>query len=230
MEFINFRPTYFLLLGYILVVSCSSKTSSIITENTCAPPCWHNITPGKSLKQDVLSMLPTITEVDPRSVKHNESILFNYDYIQWNFKSRTGDQIGKVFFEDGIVTAITLDPHRNSLQVGESIQRLGEPERILAIYDARESSSWLSIFLMSPVHGYVITLKKDNYDPRKRAEITPTDSVVEVLYLDPKSYDEVINHNRIATPLGLYNSSNIHNWTGFGPITYTKMPDVFKIK
>jgi hypothetical protein len=204
-----------ILLMCMLITSCSAQPSSVLRVETCVRPCWNNITPGRSSKQEVLAMMPTIPEVDSDSIKHYESN--SEDYIQWNFKPRTGDHYGVINFTNNIVSSIEIYPNKNSLQVQDAIQRLGLPEKVLALYQLTEVT-WLKTYLISPTNGYVLGM----VNPKNQDMIQPDDTVTGVFYLDPESFDSALITN---FHIGIHCQEMLKGmkpWSGYGKVTYVK--------
>jgi hypothetical protein len=202
-----------ILLLCLLITSCSAQPSSVLRKETCVRPCWHNITPGRTSKPEVLAMMPTIPEVDSDSIKHYESD--SNDYIQWNFKSRTGDNYGVINFTNNIVSLIEIYPNKNFLQVQDAIQRLGVPEKVLATYKVTEVT-WLNIFLISPTNGYVLLM----VNPKNEDTIQSDDTVTGVFYLAPKSFDSALITNKSIGIICKELLKGMKPWIGYGKVTY----------
>jgi hypothetical protein len=201
------------LLICLLVTSCSTQPSSVVREEICGRPCWHNITPGRSTKQEVLIMLPTIPEVDSDSIKQYDSD--SDDYIQWNFKPRTGDQYGRIEFQNNIVSSIEIAPNKNSLLVQDVIQHLGVPEKVLALSQITEVT-WLRTYLISPTNGYVIVM----VNPKNEDTIRPDDIVSGVFYLDSESFDSALITTKYLAIYCKELLNDMEPWSGYGKVAY----------
>lgn len=75
---------YKIFIVEMLVVGCSNSTpvptplftpspeqidKSLFTGTPCAVPCWHGLEVGKSTEKEVITILPTLTFIDQKSVK-----------------------------------------------------------------------------------------------------------------------------------------------------------------
>ena len=209
----HFNKIVNFLLICLFITACSAQPSSVVRGETCERPCWHNITPGRSSKEEVLAIMPTIPEVDSESIKNYESN--SYDYIQWNFKPKTGDRFGRIDFTNNIVSLIEIYPIKNSLQIQDAIQRLGVPEKVLALYQLTEVV-WSNVFLISPTNGYVLLI----INPNTKDVVKPDDRVSGVFYLDPESFDSALIANRF---IGIHCKELLNDmkpWNGYGKVTY----------
>ena len=94
--------TRFILMVMMVgsLASCKPKPSTVLLDTSCEPPCWHDITPGKSTKKDVISILSKIPEVDPNSVEDTAFTTWGiHDHIIWHFDSSTGDSLGEIYLK-----------------------------------------------------------------------------------------------------------------------------------
>jgi hypothetical protein len=207
------------LLLSVLLISCSHRPSSVLQDSRCTMPCWGNMIPGRTSKEQALSILSTLGEVDTNSIKNYVSPNY-YDYVQWSFKPGSGDDFGQVYFVNDIISTIIIYPNKNSLSTEKAILKLGKPEKVLAIYDAIEFKSWLSIYLMSSRDGYVLFLEKDNFNPQNQAEIKPNNPVGAVFFIDPSSFEEVLMKNQMLKIKSEDLLNNTQAWKDYGRISY----------
>jgi hypothetical protein len=99
----------------------------------CAPPCWENITPGKTTLTETLAVLKQNPAIKPESVSLDPS------YLTWDWLGGTGG--GQIYFEDSQDIQIVTDiwpgflgtPNgQNLFTLGEIIDAFGEPSHIHA--------------------------------------------------------------------------------------------------
>jgi hypothetical protein len=76
-----------LLLWGLMTVSCSlyydaEIDRSFLTDQPCAAPCWYQLVPGKSSKDDVINTLKNLTFIEPNSIKEYGTKWINDDSAQ----------------------------------------------------------------------------------------------------------------------------------------------------
>jgi len=201
------------------MASCKPKPSTVLLDTSCEPPCWHDITPGKSTKNDVISILPKIPEVDPNSVEDTAITTGGIlDYLTWRFDSSAGDSYGTIFFKNGAVSTIEISPKKGALTLDNAIQKLGEPEFTFA-YKERGEIDRMIIFLLYPTKGYVLLYNSSRFRPGS-ASIEPTHPIVYVYYFSPLLFDALVTSRPFIHDDFVTLQQNMRPWEGYGDIFY----------
>ena len=174
---------------------------------------------GKSIKKDVISILPTIPEVDPNSIEDTAFTTWGiHDHIIWHFDSRAGDSLGEIYFKEGVVSTIVIVPKRGALTLDDAIQKLGEPEFTFA-YMERGEIDRMIISVLYPTRGYVLVYNTGLLRSGS-ASVEPTHPIEYANYFDPEQFDEFIT----TGPLGYKDletlNQNMRPWEGYGDIFY----------
>jgi hypothetical protein len=213
------RSLLILVIGGSLA-SCKPKPSTVLHDTSCEPPCWHNIIPGKSTKTDVLLLLPNIPEVDPNSIEDTAITTGGvYSHIKWQFASGGGD-FGIIYFENGVVSTITISPKKGALTLEDTIKILGEPEFTYA-YKERGEIDRMLIFLLYPTKGYTLLYNSGRFR-RSSALIEPEHPIEFVNYIDLMLFYELVTSHpfiRINRDLVAL-QENMRPWRGYGEIFF----------
>jgi hypothetical protein len=214
------------LLRFLLILviggslaSCKPKPSTVLHDTSCEPPCWHNIIPGESTKNDVNSLIPEIPEIDLSSI--SEVSIKSYgtsDQIKWGFDSKAGDFGGIIYFTDEVVSTIGIDPKKGALTLEGAIEKLGEPEYTFA-YKERGEIDRMVIFLLNPTKGYVLLYNSGRFR-RGSASIQPTHPIEHVVYFDPMMFNQLITSGPIMSQDLTTLQQNMRPWRGYGEIFF----------
>lgn len=146
--------TLFLLALVFFITSCipSSEQTSSITRNSCSPPCWLGIDPGKTTRDEATKLLASIPDVNESSIENTSTVEPN-DSVKWSWNSEAADFSGRIFSQGDLSTLITIAPKEKMLQFKDVIYKLGEPERIL-IFRTKGEQAIISIYILYPTKGY----------------------------------------------------------------------------
>ena len=118
----------------LLVTGCEKKISfeEILTSSECSAPCWMDIEPGKTTKDEALSKLndlPALVEVNSIFT----GVYGGNERIGWEFLN--SDVHGDVGFKNGYVSSISIgynfgEIRKSRLKVGRLIELYGSPSDI----------------------------------------------------------------------------------------------------
>ena len=170
----------------------SRPPSSILTSTECAPPCWHGIRPGETTSWGMLDFLLGQDWVNGGSIrestKGNETTR-----IAWKFQRPAGDTAGYAYFQDGRVTAISINTI-GSLNVHELFEVLGDPKTMVALSRETSTRHWIELNLIYPDEGFLVEVDIDlQTDPQQnQVEITEETPVHRVVFFEPSMYDDLL--------------------------------------
>jgi len=211
----------FLLVASSLLVSCQShtRTSTLLADNLCKPPCWKAITPGQSTRQEVLAQLASLPEVKVDSITENH--VNEHQNNVWSDFTQEVAEVGvRVYFDDQIALATEFDA-RDAITVAQVIEKTGEPEWSFAKSGCADTR-WLSIGLLNRTRGIYIEYFDSFLQRDEKAEISPDNPVFSVTYFEPSLYDKVLNSYIIldATDDPITFSKSLKPWSGYGEVAY----------
>ena len=206
----------------VLLAGCEEKLTdnSLATSDACTPPCWHDIVPGESSKQDALAILRTLPFVDTHSIEvvgpaswgeDMETII--WDYAGTGIYRKRG---GELRLRDNHVVGIRvflLEP----LKLGNVLRIQGKPELFMV---ARNPDLSHHFSLAYPQNGLIVWAVDLPPRPRQYVEVItlkPEIEVVDASYFVPMGLKEYFlsipgNTEESATIMRSY----YRPWPGLG--------------
>lgn len=213
------RINMILLLGMFAIssVSCGSvniEPKTATPENSklwqltwldqaiCKPPCWQNITPGLTTRDEVLSILENMPEV---KITYSTK-----DELGWDFDTSTEGGIIR-FSESGLVVFVWLTSTNEDLQLEKVVAVYGFPE-IAQPFDCR--NGMCDTALIYPDQGMLLLVFVDN---EKEANVVPQieilpETIVYRVYFTEPSIENTQNFLRSENTLLILDME----WKGFG--------------
>lgn len=194
----------------------TTSDESIITQQPCAPPCWHGLIPGRSTQQDVHAALENDAFI-PNWLIHEEPGLIRWQWSQ-------NHQGYFLFDAGGILRAMSISPNFR-FSIEDMLALYGEPaairqSRLMRTNSASTVAVQLSFYY--PSQGLVLHLWLED-EPKESFVITaaidgdefelfqPSDSLEQFILqvhsrLDPVDLDAFVDDE---LTLG---------WPGYGSI------------
>ncbi len=206
------------LLFFILILlnGCRTNNSNILNDTDCSPPCWNGIEPGKTNRQQALSILNNKSSIDQDSIETWSLFEIN-DSIKWDFKPSSGNRFGNLYFIKDTVVGSNFIPIKSKLLLGTVINYLGNPDNILVIKHTQEKN-YLSIFLGYPSKGTVILISINSYKEGDKAFLSENSVVDGIWYVEPELYNELISKLITGIPTDIV-ENNTHQWIGYGDVS-----------
>ena len=142
------------------------QSSTVLTSTECEPPCWNGIRPGETTLTDVSNVLRHIEGVDQQSITANSPITGgDAESISWFFEPPLRDLSGTAYFENEIVTAISLLTV-NSLKLEDVFDHFGEPELVWAEIAPSSYQESVELCLIYLEKGLLIKSMIETKSPR----------------------------------------------------------------
>ncbi|MDD5368420.1 MAG: hypothetical protein PHQ40_05000 [Anaerolineaceae bacterium] len=223
---ISLRRILVLTISILSLYACNRsstlRVSSVIQDKSCSPPCWEQITPGKTARKEVKPFLEEISWVKKVSIKDAYTVSPG-DSIKWMGLSTAADYSGRVFFNNDIVTLITISPNKGVIIFTDLITKLGDPENILVV-NRRGEKDIISIFILYPSKGYGFLdyYEYSNVNPESVIEVKPDEDVKQVWYGEPIPFYEYLTQGQIERILENLIRQGIQKWNGFGKYPYAE--------
>lgn len=205
--------------------------ANMLSGDPCEPPCWQEITPGVSSREDVADIARQLEEQGVLQLAPGSTAFFCDAVLLMPDAEIGSGQLGHVeigFDRDGYVSFLYAYYHERSLlyDAEQVIERYGEPEAIFA-FDLQGSScsceEWddsyydharLGAYLLYPSRGMTLVVEM----PRAyRGCICPRFLVVDIYLYPPTSLVEAQQEE--YTPVCAMNPclpDHILAWHGFG--------------
>jgi hypothetical protein len=225
--FIIFISLFPLSSCTIINALLEEKGSSIILDTSCEPPCWENITPGKTTRLEVNNILHEITWINNKSIKDYSAFTEN-DSIKWKGTDDAGDDFGEILFKNDIVAIIQIFPKDGVLEFSKVIEKFCEPEFVFVTFYSRERTT-ISVDIIYPSLGIGFN---NNYERSysytvSSIPVSAYDEVDFVWYSDPQNFIEYL----ISKPTGIYSKEffelGIQQWKGYGKYESLNLEKMF---
>jgi hypothetical protein len=177
------------LLGALRALT--REPSVILSDTTCAPPCWNTIQPGVTTADEVFRILSGAEGVDPQSLSET---LRGAEVVRtfWVFTRPAPDGTGFVHYRDGTVAAIVIGTY-GSVHLNEMLAKLGSPSFLWNHCAVGSGSTRPESVLFWPQRGYAIALEFPSpcSDGAPRP-LSPGDGVTRVIYFEPLSLEQIL--------------------------------------
>jgi hypothetical protein len=205
------RKILLLFLFGLLLVSCKPKPPGIFENLTCEPPCWEDISPGVTTKNDALVILSKIRAID-QPINHTQPVPGFDEEIDFTLYK----DINKMGFIDILndrVTMIGFGYNRMGITLQEAIKLFGMPQSILIVH----TGEIYSATFVDPQKG----IEFGYYFRYNATEIMPGDEISDIAFFDPKQYQLFLDTGYFS-----YHQMNgdetikrMRPWKGYGSIT-----------
>jgi hypothetical protein len=150
-----------------------------LNEPVCQPPCWENITPGKTSFTDALAIANTISGFE---VSNLSGVT-----IQLNF-----NQYGANYFAllqsrgDANIQEMALTTRYTSLELGEIVDLYGFPDEMIRFSSSADQLATHWIDLLYYDLGMVITFDPLPDDPWNRVSLAPNIYIGTIAFYAPQ--------------------------------------------
>jgi hypothetical protein len=168
------------------------QDTSLMTNEPCAAPCWHGITPGETLWRNALTALEDDTNYENVEVQEDDQS--DAKVVQWQQKGGTG--CCQMFTQDGETVSLIFLRTAPNVSLGELIEAQGEPTYIVG---TPFSDDQAIVNLIYPEKSLVVYA----FVPGTEGSLSESSELVGVLYMTPADMDLLIK------------TSNLHDWDGY---------------
>lgn len=209
----------FLFIAFVFCLGAcqpGSSPKSSVFDDVCEPPCWQGIDPGKTTKEEALQVLAMISAIEQGSIESASTVEPN-DRIKWSWNANAVDFSGRIFLQENVATLIAIAPKDNRVQVKEVIDRLGEPEEILA-FRTKGEQSIISVYFLYPSKGYGFLdyFVSSNSGAESTIAVKPEEEVNYIWFGEINSVTQNLTNGKIdRLPLSFV-EDGIQKWIGYG--------------
>ena len=207
-------------LGFIgcILAACQMLPSAIFQNETCSPPCWNGVIPGKTLFKDINAKMNPTPSIDSKSIK-TISFLQSNDGISFSFLPNVRENGGRIFSQDGIVQAILFWPKSNEFLLSEGLQNWGSPDQYISIYYSKVETPYLITIVTYINRGIILESRKamSIEDVPKFENNLPID---DFWYINPELTNSLLENGPIAIIDKQDLLDGLKPWTGLGEIIY----------
>lgn len=221
----------------IPLAACRPTPVPILSNPSCEPPCWKNIRPGETTKEETVSRLQELREVDPTTITLNgKSWNIFEDAIYFNFKESKLE--GRVYINNGKVSVIEIfcEGGNKELDVtfDEAVNELGEPEYIINVsisggLPLAPSTSYI-VTAIQPDRGFLFDYDTRYLPKAQKAELRPENKLRVIGLFDPAFFNHLLEAGFFS--LGRLDASETRKywipWDGYGNIAEKYPPVIIK--
>ena len=150
-----------------------------LNEPVCQPPCWENITPGKTSFTDALAIAKAISGAKLSYVGDDNIRLKSNHYNAFNFAILLSKG-------DANIQVIRLTTQFTSLELSEIVDRYGFPDEMIkyGLPSPEGSSVWIDLLYYDL--GMVVTFYALPDDPWNRVSLSPDISIASIQFYAPQ--------------------------------------------
>lgn len=197
-------------IGFQFVTRNAMEQDLFGNQPPCGLPCWNNITPGVTNRDEAVKILKETAYIDKGSIK--ESGTNEFGGCRWNWRV-SGRRISPTLrWQDGVVREISLGLTFN-LSIDDILKEFEAPEAVSVIEGGTPENWYWVIDMFYPHFGIQVKV----YTPNFSSVIEPSTEVGAIVLFSPTSIE-----NRLSA---LYPNSSSNNfnwllktWKGYGDI------------
>jgi hypothetical protein len=178
------------------------KDQSLTSNEPCAAPCWHNITPGKTAWSEALTILEDDNNYDDpqtQDAKDGPAKLATW-------QQKDGDACCQMVSEDGKTVSFILLQLAPRMTVGDLVKAKGQPKYAIGT-PGNEDQAIVNLFY--PDQSLIAIAFVAGADKGKLSE---SSEIIGAWYLTPERMDLILK------------TSNLYSWKGYEPFS-TYKPD-----
>jgi hypothetical protein len=208
---------FFLLLIGLVLTGCGTlgERPSIFENPNCKPPCWENITPGITTKDEALATLSKIDIVKQPIFDLRDTARGFSSELRFSLYDEKSSLSGSVLMMDDLVVLIDFGT-KLDLTLEEAIERFGAPQSILAFH-----SNLMWVTLVDPQKGIAFGYSSAGQPDWVYSEIRPEVEIGEVMFFDPEHYQQILDSGILSYYLlsSEETKSRLRPWNGYGNLS-----------
>lgn len=203
-----FCKPIFLLIVLLFLSGCVTKDKQpTLLETNCALPCWNGIVPGETSKDDVLKILPTLDNVNQKSILEETFGGVYGEMVRFDISSDSFLLLPSVeirFREDRVASIFFFGDLK--LTFGKLIELTGEPNWV----DRWQDYGGKTFMTINIAKGIVF----GSYDSE---DVTPETQVTFIGLFSPDEF-QTLADNKQMLPHFSFDSmmKSIVPWQGYG--------------
>lgn len=177
------------LLGYLFYRSWLSTQQLIDVIEP--PPCWSQLCPEQSTREDAISFLLSLPEIENKNIHDNSNAGENQ--TRWWFTHKLGGGSGTIIYDQtDTISYITIDfPQRNSSSLEFIFEEFGEPEQIFAVLGCADSQ-WVQVWLLYPQIGFGVEIFEPNIGKTNIVKLSLEQDIAGIVYYPEYNYEDVL--------------------------------------
>lgn len=227
---VNIRSLLISSILLVTIAACQNYTVDsphLLTDQDCEPPCWNQITPGKTTALEAEAILQNSGFVAEDSIFQQDLTGYEEPVLRWKFKGR-GE--GLIFVQNGLVLVTEINASSSAgigVTLSKMIEAYGEPDNVFSAFNP-DIPQWGWISFLYPDKGmdmvYAARLERAKY----RTILRPETPISEIKYFSPDAYPRLVKTYLLANSDWSQKEidSSTYSWKGYGIIS-DKYPTAF---
>lgn len=198
-----------------LVSACNSNSNQFQLKTNCTLPCWNQLIPGKSTKEEVLIILSNLQVIDSKSIIISGPVLGIFDEsIEFQIKSQPGIGSikikGKAMFQSNQLSALHFYNTDIGITFGDVTELIDLPNEVITI-GSRNGTPMVRLIKTSKGVSFGNSMGHE-------INISPETSIDFLLLFPPDKYETILQ-SRILVD-GFYDVTETkkitYPWKGYG--------------
>jgi hypothetical protein len=214
---INLLRVILLPLLSVLISGCirTSPQNTALSISTCQIPCWNELEPGITSKEEFLEIINNNMYVYDKPVSIDKRFSGEFGEIA-NFSIKL-EKFGEptrveILFYQGKIALIFIIGNIG-LTVEDVITEYGTPEFIYIDKPTIESPK-VNVNILYPSKGLIFAYQEKNV----YSEINPDDEIIDLATFCPDQYKELVKNSILFSSTSKNLEDWFFPWTGYGSI------------
>ncbi len=195
---------FFALIFLLSLGSCSSRFSKLFL-SPCSAPCWYNVIPGQTTKDELLQQtlfFPYYQQEDTSWVDWNN----DQKRSRFNMNVNNNNADVEIELHDNVVYSISIAGtwglsglHDIGLNLRDTIALYGEPPKIFIGLGCGGDQVCLNLNLIYPDKGLLVAVETS--DPLTDIRVLPTLPVRLIMFFNPPDIRDILERSlRLLNP------------------------------
>lgn len=215
------------ILVLFLASSCTTSSSDvlILSESTCELPCWYNVVPGETTKEEYIQYIediptnglqPSINVIDGTTLTLFDGVVTYKVESGWFLNRRLEFWIQAWWTSDNIIRYVDMcsDEDLNTT-ISDLINKTGEPEFIIS---GGNRLGGKDIILINSLKGISYWYQTNQQIQNIETNISPDIKIRCLEIFDTKMYGDLMEVGLFS--MGFYNTEEtlkvMYPWDGYG--------------
>ena len=184
---------------------------SLLTDDPCRVPCWHNIIPGVSGVDDVRAQLENSPFVRKGTLRYGATEEAGVPVTRFSWQAKS-ENYNRVTFRDEKVVRIEIQVDHD-WALSDVVGKFGDPEYVVSHQFGEEAPGYL-VVLYYPAQG--VQFRSSTYPFAGEYRITKDLKVTQGVYFAPTTLEGMLSEAYLCPPGKMETClGDIRQWEGF---------------
>ena len=192
---------------FFVLVSCTPHNSAIMVDTQCDPPCWQDINPGVTTKEQALQIIPNTLGYKADSISEARKNSRNFpQQVCWGFQEN-GNACALI--RDNTVQV--LDFLTNEATIEEAFEKFGDPDHLYLGAASGDAFCTYTEMIYSE-KGVSLFITGNSWLFFCKKSLTSRSSINSITYFDPAVYELLLDEGFFGNPE--QKDFGLLKWTG----------------